>query len=187
MIVDTENPGDADEAGLDSDFDSLAIVEAVEILTRYGEVFEPVAVAPGRNDELMHRQQAGHREAADNGGVEILRRRSVERAVNEKQSAQEPGQRYKAVKNSLEQFDFLTAKGAVLGPHGKKNGGEENQAAEDENAVEIERRVEKTGNEKRDRAQQKNTEAIDKAAAHGAIGFGKGEAAVLAGFVGTRE
>ncbi|MHB8756233.1 MAG: hypothetical protein ACYC92_14965, partial [Candidatus Acidiferrales bacterium] len=88
------------------------------------------------------------------------------------------------MKNSLEQFDFLAAKGAAFGPHGEKNSGEENEAAKDENTVEIEWRVEKTGNKKRDCAQQKNAETIDKAAAHGAIGFGEGKAAVFTGFVG---
>lgn len=187
MIVDAENPGNADESGFDAHFDGLAIVKTVEILARDGEAFEPVAIAPRSDDELMHRQQARHGEAADDGGVEILRRRTVERAVNEKQSAQKPGQRYKAMKNSLEQFDFLAAKSAALGPHGQENGSEENQSAKNEDAVEVEGRIEKTGNEKCDCAQQKNTEAIDKAAAHGAIGIGKGEAAVLAGFVGARE
>src|SRR5690348_18153692 len=80
----------------------------------------------------------------------------------------------------LQKFDFLRANRAALGPHGESDGDEEDHAEENQNAIEIERRVDKTGDKKSDRAKQKNSEAINEAAAHGVARFGSIEAAILA-------
>src|SRR5579862_5503717 len=126
FVVDAEDPGDADEAFFDADFDVIADVKAVEILASDRDAFDGTAFAPGSHDELMDRQNARNGEAADDGRFDIARNGAVQRAICKEQAADQPGNEHEAVKNVLEQFDFLAANGAALRPHGQSDGDEKN-------------------------------------------------------------
>lgn len=172
FVVDAEDPGDADEAFFDAHFDVIADVKAVEILARHGEALDSAAFAPRSDDELMDGQNAWNGEAADDGGFNIARNGAIQGAINEKESAEQPRDEHEAVKNVLEQFDFLAANRASLRPHGERDGDEKNNAEENEDAVELERRIEKARNKKRDGAEEKNSQSVYQAAAHSAACFG---------------
>ncbi len=166
LIVDSENPGNADETAFDAHFDAITIVETIEVLARDGDALKTPAVAPRVHDELVHGKKTRHGETTDHARLVVLRRRMIQRTVDEKQRAEQPGNGHKSMKNALEQLDFLMAQGEALDPHSQSNRREKNNADEDEDTVQFQRRIKDTGNEKCNRAKQENAQAIDKIAAN---------------------
>lgn len=191
-IVDAKKPGKK-QAIFNAHDDVVADTEMLEILTRDGEALDGVAVAPGGDHQLMHRQQSRDGEAADDGGFNVARRRIIERAVDQKRRPDEPGNQDKRLENVLHHFDFLAAEGAAFSPNRQDHSNEEDDADENHHAIEVERRIKKAGDEKSDGAKQENSESIDQTAAHGAAGvrriqstvFANGKSGALGAAIGT--
>src|SRR5579859_4302755 len=141
--VDAVIPGDAQGAGADADNHRVAFAEAIEIVEIDGEALEALASAPG-----MHVQAAAalhdalHVEVAFHGSRVIddifL---SVEPAVDEQRGGENPRQGNEAVVDALEDFDFLMIARAALQNDGQRERGEEDDAEEDQDEIEVERGI----------------------------------------------
>lgn len=102
----------------------------------------------------------------------------IERTIDEKQCPEQPWNRHESSENTLEQPNFLMAYGEMFHPHGKTNRCKENDADEDENAIELQWWIKNAGDKECDRTNQKNAQAVDEVTAHGTAGLDGVQAAM---------
>ena len=88
----------------------------------------------------------------------------IERTIREKKQGKQPGKRNQAVVDPFQGFDFRVTKRATLHPDRHSEREEKEHADENQDPVEIERRIASARRDKCDRAEQKKRSAIQQRA-----------------------
>src|SRR5262244_1245825 len=120
--VDAVIPRDAESAGLDGDFDEIAVTKAIEIVCIHREPLNALAVAPGVHQQTTAAaNDALHVEAAfDNGRIvgHVICR--IQPPIDEKSGRQNPRQWNESGVDALQHLDFLAITRATLQYYGEE-------------------------------------------------------------------
>lgn len=190
LAIDTVEPGNAESAGLDTDDDAVAFVEAVIVIGIHGEAFKTATGSPGADEDAAGAaDDAGHLIAAvHDGGVIDDVFVGIEPAVEEENGGEDEGDRDEAGEEMAEDFDVAASVGAAVEVEGEEEAGEEDDTEEDEHGVNIERSVELADVGEEERTGEKESKLAKKAAAKDDLRGGGGEAAdgaLIAGALGA--
>jgi len=119
-----------------------------------------MAFPPRSDHETITARQARHAERADNRGAVRLGRASIEPPVRVEQSGQDPQHRNQTEKDAFQNLHLMMAARPIIEREHHSERREKQRARENPNAVDLKRRINLTGGNKNNGAQQEPTRAV---------------------------
>src|SRR6266849_4245857 len=160
-------------------------MEAVEIVAIHRYAFDPTILPPRSEDQPAIRQRRREREFLYHARRTLQRCRAVKPSIQAQQHAEKPWKRHKAVVHALECFHFSVAQSPPLDDDGQKESEKENHAHEDQDPVNLERRIPAAGREESQNPEQKKGRAVQKPPPKDQLGSNRGESARFTGVRGA--